>query len=169
MVNGKKRVGSNSLCQGPITSSIDYQMAKPGPAGRRTNHRRSNQPLQIGKYSAISIDYHHTSRAWVSMGAAVAWHPPKFWVSPLVPADFVVLNTNWHPQSSFYVISGTLSFKFLTQALVQIMWEFFSNYCGILRMSKLYSDSPSCFEKFLVLWNSSSVCCLNGQLLLFCH
>ena len=49
MVNGKKRVGSNSLCQGPITSSIDYQMAKPGPAGRRTNHRRSNQPLQIGK------------------------------------------------------------------------------------------------------------------------
>ena len=49
MVNGKKRVGSNSLCEGPITSSIDYQMAKPGPAGRRTNHRRSNQPLQIGK------------------------------------------------------------------------------------------------------------------------
>ena len=120
MVNGKKRVGSNSLCQGPITSSIDYQMAKPGPAGRRTNHRRSNQPLQIGKYSAISIDYHHTSRAWVSMGAAVAWHPPKFWVSPLVPADFVVLNTNWHPQSSFYVTSGTLSFKFLTQALSYI-------------------------------------------------
>ena len=53
MVNGKKRVGSNSLCQGPITSSIDYQMAKPGPAGRRTNHRRSNQPLQIGKFSAM--------------------------------------------------------------------------------------------------------------------
>ena len=33
------------------------------------------------------------------------------------PADFEFLNTNWHPQSSFYVTSGTLSFKFLTQAL----------------------------------------------------
>jgi hypothetical protein len=56
-------------------------------------------------------------RAWVSTGAAGAWHPPKFWTSPLAPADFEVPNTNWHPQSSFYVISGTLSFKFLTQAL----------------------------------------------------
>ena len=35
----------------------------------------------------------------------------------MAPADFEVLNTNWHPQSSFYVTSGTLSFKFLTQAL----------------------------------------------------
>jgi len=58
------------------------------------------------------------NRAWVSTGAAGAWHPPKFWTSPLAPADFEVLNTNWHPQSSFYVKSGTLSFKFLTQALV---------------------------------------------------
>ena len=57
-------------------------------------------------------------RAWVSTGAAGAWHPPKFWTSPLAPADFEVLNTNWHPQSSFYVISGTPSFKFLTQALM---------------------------------------------------
>ena len=60
------------------------------------------------------MKYH---RAWVSTGAAGAWHPPKFWTSPLAPADFEVLNTNWHPQSSFYVTSGTLSFKFLTQAL----------------------------------------------------
>ena len=36
----------------------------------------------------------------------------------LAPADFEVLNTKWHPQSIFYVISGTLSFRFLTQALV---------------------------------------------------
>ena len=56
-------------------------------------------------------------RAWVSTGAAGARHPPKFWTSPLAPADFEVLNTNWHPQSSFYVTSGNLSFKFLTQAL----------------------------------------------------
>ena len=28
-----------------------------------------------------------------------------------------VPNTNWHPQSSFYVTGGTPSFKFLTQAL----------------------------------------------------
>ena len=55
-------------------------------------------------------------RAWVSTGAAGAWHPPKFWTSPLAPADFEVLNTNWHPQSLFYATSGTLSFKFLTQA-----------------------------------------------------
>ena len=32
--------------------------------------------------------------------------------------DFEVLNTNWHPQSSFDATSGTLSFKFLTQALL---------------------------------------------------
>ena len=51
------------------------------------------------------------------MGAPGAWHPPKSWTSPLAPADFEVLNTNWHPQSSFYVRSGTLIFKFLTQAL----------------------------------------------------
>ena len=56
-------------------------------------------------------------RAWVSTGAAGAWHPPKLWTSPLASADFQVLYTNWHPQSSFYVKSGTLSFKFLTQVL----------------------------------------------------
>ena len=56
-------------------------------------------------------------RAWVSTGDTGAWHPPKFWTSPPAPADFEALNTEWHPQSSFYVLSGTLSFKFLTQAL----------------------------------------------------
>ena len=30
---------------------------------------------------------------------------------------FLIL-MHWHPQSSFYVTSGTLSFKFLTQALL---------------------------------------------------
>ena len=34
-----------------------------------------------------------------------------------VKTDDSSFSTNWHPQSSFYVISGTLSFKFLTQAL----------------------------------------------------
>ena len=34
------------------------------------------------------------------------------------PADFEVFNTNWHPQSSFYVTGGTLSFKFLAEALL---------------------------------------------------
>ena len=63
-------------------------------------------------------------RAWVSTEDVGAWHPPKFWTSPLAPADFEVFNTKWHPQSSFYVISGTLSFKFLTQALF-ILLEFF--------------------------------------------
>ena len=57
-------------------------------------------------------------RAWVSMGATGAWHPSKIWTLPLAPADLEVLNTDWHPQSSFYVTSGTLSFKFLTQALL---------------------------------------------------
>ena len=45
--------------------------------------------------------------AWVSTGATGAWHLPKFWTSPLAPADLEVLNTNWHPQSSFYAASGT--------------------------------------------------------------
>ena len=45
----------------------------------------------------------------------------QFWTSPLAPADFEVLNTNWHPQSSFYVTSGTLGFKFITQALFRIV------------------------------------------------
>ena len=36
------------------------------------------------------------------------WHP---WILRF-------LNTNWHPQSSLYVISGTLILKFLTQALI---------------------------------------------------
>ena len=58
------------------------------------------------------------NRAWVSTGA---WHPPKFRTSPPAPTDFKVLNTNWHPQSSFYVTSGTLSFKFQTQALIKIL------------------------------------------------
>ena len=60
-------------------------------------------------------------RAWVSTGAAGAWHPPKFWTSSLAPADFEVLNTNWHPQSTFYLIGGTLRFKFLTQALNRVV------------------------------------------------
>ena len=51
-----------------------------------------------------------------------AWHPPKFWSSPPAPADFEVLYANCHPQSSFYVTSGTLNFKFLTQALI-VVWE----------------------------------------------
>ena len=38
----------------------------------------------------------------------------------VAPADFEVLDTKWHPQSSFYVISGTLNFKFLTQALDRV-------------------------------------------------
>lgn len=38
--------------------------------------------------------------------------------SPLAPEDIEVLNTNWHLQSSFYVTTGTLSFKFLTQTLL---------------------------------------------------
>ena len=57
------------------------------------------------------------SRAWVRTGATGAWHPPKLKTLHLAPADFEVLNSNWHPQSSFYVTSRTLSFKFLTQAL----------------------------------------------------
>jgi hypothetical protein len=60
------------------------------------------------------------SRAWVSTGATGARHPLKFWTSPPAPADFEVLNTTWNPQSSFYVTSGTLSFKFQTQALIRI-------------------------------------------------
>ena len=58
---------------------------------------------------------HKYRRAWV--GAGGAWHPAKFWKSPLPPTDFEVLNTNWHPQCSFYVTSGALSFKFITQVL----------------------------------------------------
>ena len=76
--------------------------------------------------SCIFGPYKHSTifniRAWVSTGATGAWHPPKLWTSPPASADFEVLNTNWHPQSSFYVTSGTLSFKFLTQALNIICW-----------------------------------------------
>ena len=76
-------------------------------------------PYQTNPYCQVWV------QGRVSTGAAGAWHPPKFWTSPLAPADFEVLNTNWHPQSSFYVISGTLSFKFLTQALSrQVVWIF---------------------------------------------
>ena len=63
------------------------------------------------------LSYVFQSRAWVSMGDAGARHPPKFWTSPMAPTDFEVLYTNGHPQSSIYVSIGTLSFKFLTQAL----------------------------------------------------
>ena len=56
-------------------------------------------------------------RAWVSTGATGAWNPPKFWTSPLAPADFGFLILTGTPQSSFYVTSGTLGFKFITQAL----------------------------------------------------
>ena len=59
--------------------------------------------------------------ACVSTGA---WHPPKFWRSPLAPLDFEVFITNWHPQSSFYVKRGTLSTKFLTQDLTEIVLVF---------------------------------------------
>mgnify|MGYP006863957033 CR=1 FL=1 len=58
-------------------------------------------------------------RAWVSTGATGACRTRRnseHHLSP-APVDFEVLNTNWHPQSAFYVTSGTLSFKFLTQAL----------------------------------------------------
>ena len=40
----------------------------------------------------------------------------------LALVDFEVLDTNWHPQSPSYVTSDTLSFKFLTQALIYILW-----------------------------------------------
>ena len=63
-----------------------------------------------------SLDF-NIYRAWVNTVAAGAWHPPEFWTSPLAPTDVEVLNTNLHPQSSFNVTSGTLSFDFLTQAL----------------------------------------------------
>ena len=68
--------------------------------------------------------------------AAVAWHLPKFCTSPLAPLDCEILNTNWHPQSSFFVTSGTLSFKFLTQALVGID----------ITSSLLFSLISDCFE-----------------------
>ena len=86
-------------------------------------HSEINRPLTHERF--LTLD--HSGRAWVSTGAAGAWHLPKFWTSPLAPADFEVFNTNWHPQSSFYVTSGTLSFKFLTQALSCIY--FFDCFC----------------------------------------
>ena len=88
-------------------------------------------------------------RAWVSTGAAGAWHPPKFWTSPLAPADFEVLNTNWHPQSSFCVTSGTLSFKFLTQALlIEINQNSYANsdsvsaliVCNMLDLARIWNQ-----------------------------
>ena len=45
----------------------------------------------------------------------IAKYPTSF--SALCTPKFWVLNTHWHPQSSFFVTSGTLSFKYLTQAL----------------------------------------------------
>ena len=65
----------------------------------------------------VSIHPFLETRGGVRTGATGAWHPPKFWTLPLAPADFEFLNTNWHPQTSFYVTSGTLSLKFLIQAL----------------------------------------------------
>ena len=51
--------------------------------------------------------------AWVSTDATGAWHPSKFWTSPPTPADFEVLNNNWHPQPSLelhmYVLSKELN------------------------------------------------------------
>ena len=88
----------------------------------------------------------YSIRAWVSTGAAGAWHPPKFWTSPLAPADFEVLNNNWHPQSSFYVTSGTLSFKFLTQALRVIM-KLSSKHQAVVRQS---SDGYQALFRYLL-------------------
>ena len=97
----------NHYIEWPVFSVIGLNCESHGEKGRTCTKYKILRGSQV-------FFFHFIHRAWVSTGA---WHPPKFWTSPLAPADFEVLNTNWHPQSSFYVISGTLSFKFLTQAL----------------------------------------------------
>ena len=85
------------------------------------------------------------------MGAAGAWHLPKFWTSPLAPADFEVLDTNWHPQSLFYVISGTLSFKFLPQALFYIMTLLAAHLALTLH------DDIQKINKYVAVWLKNSM------------
>ena len=71
---------------------------------------------------AIYIGWGMIWFSWLA-GLVLARMPLQFWTSPLAPANFEVPITSWHPQSSFYVISGsgTLSLKFLTQALVSVI------------------------------------------------
>ena len=73
--------------------------------------------FRVGNLNRVMIMIVISFRDLLTFSTGV-WHPPKFWASPLEPTDFEFINTNWNPQSSFYVISGTLSFKFLTQALL---------------------------------------------------
>ena len=98
----------NHYIEWPVFSVIGLNCESHGEKGRTCTKYKILRGSQV-------FFFHFIHRAWVSTGA---WHPPKFWTSPLAPADFEVHNTNWHPQSSLYVISGTLSFKFLTQALI---------------------------------------------------
>ena len=58
-----------------------------------------------------------TGRKFHLLFSLTAWHPLKFWISLPAPEDFEIHNTNWYLLSSFYVTSGTVSFKFLTQTL----------------------------------------------------
>ena len=81
----------------------------------------------LGKYLfilSLSLFLLWAGLACVKTGAAGLWVPcthqnsgHHFW-HPLI---LRVFNTNWNPQSSYYVTSGTLSFKFLTHALVSIL------------------------------------------------
>ena len=51
-------------------------------------------------------------------GQTPAWHLQNLRISLLAPTDFEVLCSNWHLRALFYWTDGTLSFKFLTQALL---------------------------------------------------
>ena len=78
------------------------------------------------------------------------------YISPLAPADFENLSTNLHPQSSFYVASGTLSFKFLTQALLFFWRPKSVVYIWDLLKFKRAIMARELFAKWLVfelVWN----------------
>ena len=91
-----------------------------GSKGLQGTHIDASNPFSSKLMTLIDPSWRFVNlfREFSPWCASGAWHTQKFWTSPLAPAVFEVLNTNWRPQSSFYVISGTLSFKFLTQALI---------------------------------------------------
>ena len=107
-----------SNCDGPAHLHL--------PFWRRYHHQR------YIFYNREFVQY----RAWVSTGAAGAWHPPKLWASPLAPADFDVLNTNWHPQSSFYV-------KY-RGPILRVTWSYQAHF--VLRTFEFSRGFWSCWE-----------------------
>ena len=85
--------------------------------------------------------------AWVPRVPGTGWNSEHHLWHPQILrfSQSWVLNTKMHPQSSFYVTSGTLRFKFLTQAL-NVIIERFWPHCEVilLKLNPHFKHSSTC-------------------------